>query len=246
MGKALLNLAILCWLLLGGIGQAQSFLFVSPNTRGPMSDESALGSLDSFEQTNFVAAANYLGTRLCPKPQVANAEGMDRTGAENSILVTGCKSGEARYLGELLGRYAHQKWVLVFDPASRSNERLFIITFAAAEPADTLKEMRRFEIKAATVVPATQKDGKDRRVRVYLWVPDHSQEAAIHSFAMAVHGAVEEIAGKGTMIGADSRISAQKIFDREIKAYERAHHRALSKLLWSGTLHDIGMSAAPN
>jgi len=202
-------------------------------------------SLDSFEQTNFVAVANYLGTRLCPKPQVANAQGVDESGAENSILVTGCKRKEALYLGELLGRYAHQKWILVFDPAPKGNQRLFIVTFAAAGPADMLKEIRKFDIKAGTIVPAIHDTGKDQPVRAFLWVQDHSQESAIHAFAKAVHGAVEEIAGSGTMIGDDSRISAQRIFDREIKAYELAHRRALSKLLWSATLHDLGMPATP-
>ena len=191
-----------------------------------------------------MAVANYLGTRLCPKPKVVNAEGMEESDSENSILVTGCKREDALYLGELLGRYAHQKWILVFNPAPKGNQRLFIVTFVAAEPADTLKEIRKFKIKAGTIVPATHDNGKDQPVRAFLWVQDHSQDSAIDAFARAVHGAVEEIAGNGTMIGDDSRISAQKIFDREIKAYELAHRRALSKMLWSATLHDLGMPAA--
>src|ERR1700730_2161341 len=101
MRKPFFNLMIICWLL-GGMGHAQSVLFVSSNTRGPASDESALASLDSFEQANFVAVARYLGTKLCPKPQVWNAEGMVEFSVENSALITGCKSEEALYLGRLL------------------------------------------------------------------------------------------------------------------------------------------------
>jgi hypothetical protein len=244
MRRAFLKLIVFVWLPVS-VGQAQSFLFVSPNTRDLMSDESALGSLDSFEQTNFVAVARHLGTRLCPGPQVANAEGMDGMGAENSILVTGCKSAEARYLGELLGQYAHQKWILVFDPEPKGSERLFVITFVANQPEDTLNNMRGFGIKAATVVPAIRDGEGDQRVRVYLWIQDRSQESAVHAFAVVVHGAVEEIAGKGTMIGAESRTSAQKTFAHEIKVFERAHHRRLSKLLRSKTLHHLGASAVP-
>src|SRR5215510_7626630 len=99
---------------------AQSFLFASPNTRNQMTDEAALGSVDSFEQTNFLAVAKFLAAKICAQPEVRAAEGMDGTNTENSSLITGCKSAQAQYLGELLGRYAHQKWILVFDPVSGS------------------------------------------------------------------------------------------------------------------------------
>src|SRR5690349_17908506 len=92
----------------------QSFLFVSANTREHMSDEAAWESLNSFEQSNFLAVENYLASRLCSKPRVMSSEGMDGSTTENSSLVTGCNEGSARYLGELLARYAHQKWILIF------------------------------------------------------------------------------------------------------------------------------------
>src|SRR5215469_12036229 len=127
--------AVLCSFLLTGISAAQSFLFVSPNTREHMTDEFAWESLDSFEQNNFLAVADYLTTRLCAKPRVQSAEGMDGSDTENSSLITGCSSTKARYVGELLGRYTHQKWILVFDPDASSNERLLIATFSSDHPA---------------------------------------------------------------------------------------------------------------
>ncbi|HXB21071.1 MAG TPA: hypothetical protein VNV88_06810, partial [Candidatus Solibacter sp.] len=239
-----LSLTVTCWLL-GGMGWAQSFLFVSPNTRSSMSGDLAQVSLDSFEQANFLAVANYLGTRLCFKSQAWSGEGMAEENVENSVMVTGCKSAEARYLGELLGRYAHQKWILTFDSAPKGEERLLVITFPATAPADTPKEMRRFGIKAATVVSANpdrrRDQPEDKQLRVYLWVPDHSQDQAVHDFCAAHHGTIQEIAGTGTLIGSDSRASAQKIFDRRIAWYEQAHHKTLSKLLWSRKLHDLGL-----
>lgn len=247
MRKTLLGLTVTCWVL-GGMGWAQSFLFVSPNTRSAMSGDFAQASLDSFEQANFLAVANYLAIRLCLKPQAWSGEGMTETNAENSVMVTGCKGAEARYLGELLGRYAHQKWVLTFDSAPRGKERLLVITFPATQPADTAKEMRRFGIKAATVVNANphRSHGQQecKQVRVYLWVPDHSQDQAVRDFCAANHGTIQEFAGTGTLIGSDSRASAQKIFDHHITSYEQGHHRTLSKLLWSKKLHDLGLGGA--
>ena len=216
----------------------QSFLFVSPNTREHMSDEAAWESLDSFEQRNFVAVENYLAARLCSKPQVVSAEGMDGSTTENSTLVTGCNAGRARYLGELLGRYAHQKWILIFDAVNGGSERLLIVSFSAEHPEDTPKRLRQHGLPAGTVF------AKDKTVKVYLWLKDHSQDIAVAAFVQAVHGTLLELKGKATFVGSDSRAAAQPIFDREIQIYERAHHQSFSKLLGSRSLHDLGINSS--
>src|SRR5215472_15126387 len=137
--------AVLYCILLSALCPAQSFLFVSPNTREHMSDDLAWDSLDSFEQSNFLAVANYFAARLCAKPQLSSAEGLDGSNTENSSLITGCRSDNARYLGELLGRYAHQKWILVFDPnPAASSERLLIVTFSTDHPAEVAKNLRHY------------------------------------------------------------------------------------------------------
>lgn len=228
--------AILCCLFLTGISAAQSFLFVSPNTREHMSDEAAWSSLDSFEQSNFLAVANYLTVKLCATPKVSSAEGLDGSSTENSSLVSGCRSDKARYVGELLGRYAHQKWILVFDPDPRGNERLLIVTFSSDHPADTPKELRNSGITEGTIVI------QDKIIRFYLWVKDKSQDAQIHSFVETHKATLEQIAGKGTPIGDDDRTAAQRIFDQRIHTYERAHHQSFSRLLWSRRLHDLSMT----
>lgn len=216
----------------------QSFLFVSPNTREHMSDETAWESLDSFEQRNFVAVENYLAMRLCSKPQVVSAEGMDGSTTENSTVIKGCNAGRAQYLGELLGRYAHQKWILIFDPAGGGSERLLIVSFSAEHPEDTPKLLRQQGLPAGTIVP------KDKAVKVYLWLKDHSQDAAAAAFVQAVHGTLQELKGKAAFVGSDSRAAAQHIFDREIQLYERAHHQSFSKLLASRQLHDLGIDSS--
>lgn len=229
---------ILCSILLSTVCPAQSFLFVSPNTRDHLSDEAAADSLNSFEQSNFLAVANYLAGKICSAPQALSAEGIYAGNAENSSLVTGCENSQADYLGELLGRYAHQKWVLVFEPSSAGNERLSIITFTGNHTSDAIRHLRQYNVSGATVLAQGQ------TIRVYIWTTDHSQDAAIHALADAERGSVEVIQGKGTMIGNDDRFAAQRVFDQRIQSYERSHHRSFSRLLWSKQLHDMVSQSA--
>lgn len=217
---------------------AQSFLFVTINTREHMTHEGAWPSMDSFEQRNFLAVEKYFAVRLCSTAQVMNAEGMDGATVENSTMVMGCESSRIAYLGELLGRYAHQKWLLIFKPANGGNERLLIVTFATEHPEDTAKLLRQQGIIAATIVPET------KLVRVYVWVKDHSQDAGLNAFVQAVHGSLQQLPGKATLIGNDSRFTAQQVFDNGIRAYEAAHHKSFSKLLWSRQLHDLGLGGS--
>jgi hypothetical protein len=201
-----------------------------------MSGEFALESLDSFEQSNFVAVARYLVAKLCPRLEVWSGEGVDGTDTENTALVTGCKNGKAIYLGELLGRYAHQKWILIFNPEQKRDQRLFVIELTSVQSANTIKEMRKYGLSEGTII------SEHNVVHVYIWSKDHSRDGAIHAFADANHGKVQEIQGTGILIGNESRRSAQRAFDRGIAAYERKHQPALSVLLWSRKLHDLGDS----
>ena len=235
--RGLLIIATGFWTLFAGLCSAQSFLFVSPNTRENMSDESAAESLGSFEQSNFLAVANYLAARICARPHVRSAEGIYAGQAENSGTITGCPSIQARYLGELLARYSHQKSLLIFDPSENGGEHLFVISVSAERPEEVIQGLRRSGINGATVAI------QDQLLQVYIWATDNSQNTVIHAFAEIEHSALQDIPGKGTLIGNDDRSAAQKLFDQRIRAYERAHHRSLSKLLWSKQLHDLGMAS---
>jgi hypothetical protein len=223
---------------------AQSFVFASPNTREHMSDEAALASRDSFEQQNFLAVARFLAARLCQAPRVESSLGVDGPGSENSALVTGCRLGEGTYLGVLLGRYAHQKWVLIFTPAPGGSDRLFVLTLPSAgpkealAPEEVLAKMRKLGLSEGTVI------AQGSETVVYVWVKDTSQDEAIHAFAETNHGAVQQTRGTGVLIGSDDRALAQSAFDRRILSYERAHHLAYSAQLWSKKLRDMGLSRA--
>ncbi|HZI57129.1 MAG TPA: hypothetical protein VFF39_10160 [Verrucomicrobiae bacterium] len=265
---------VLCFLL-AGLCHAQSFVFASPNTRTHMPDSVALASQDSFEQQNFLAVGRYLAARLCPtlafqpKSQTkANAHtnaparaqaaaqtnvqtmvqasvGLDGLGAENSLMVTGCKNGPAEYLSMLLARYGHQKWGLVFISAKAGPERLFVITLSGIDPEQTLQQMRKHGITDGTVVL------QRNRILVYVWVQknleqeeagDSSMHKNIRAFAEDSHGEIQEIAGAGKLIGDEDRTKAQRILDENIARYERAHGTALSALLWTKKLRDMGFS----
>lgn len=221
--------------LLGQSCPAQTYIFESPNTREHMSDESAMQSLDSYEQRNFLAVAGYLAARLCTHPTIQGGLGVFAGNTENTAMVHGCAGSRARYLGELLARYAHQEWVLIFSADAGESERLVIVSFSSNELRGTPAEIRRFGLAAGTVLI----DG--RLVRIYFWQTDHAQDQAIRALAEAHQATVKEITGKGTLIGSNARAEAQKLFDRDIAAYERRHHWKLSALLWTRRLHDLGM-----
>jgi hypothetical protein len=232
-------------------GSAQSFVFASPNTREHMSDEAALASRDSFEQQNFLAVARYLAARLCAAPKIESSEGLDGQGAENSLLITGCRGKPAVYLAELIARYGRQRWALIFDadaktfashgPGSNSGaqEMLFVITLSNLGSQQALQQMRRHGLSEGAVI------SNEKRVVVYVWTKDATANESVRAFAQASHGELREIHGRGFLIGDQDRAQAQRILDRDIAAYERRHNVALSRELWSRRLHDMGLTFTP-
>ena len=251
-----IGLALICFLL-AGICHAQAFVFASPNTRTHLPDSVAVASQDSFEQQNFLAVARYLAVSLCPAPKpraemdrlpgtaVQSSTGLDGPGAENSLMILGCKDGPAEYLSLLLARYGHQKWGLAFIPTKNGPERLFVITLSGIGVEQTLAQMRRHGLTDGTVV--MQKN----RIQVYVWVQKNlEQEKAedgpmdknLRSFAGDNHGEVQEIAGTGKLVGDEDRAKAQRVLDKNIARYERAHGIALSRLLWTKKLREMELS----
>src|SRR6267142_5605546 len=218
------------WMFFACSSYGQSYIFESPNTRERMSDEDAVQSLDSHEQRNFMAVAGHLAQRLCPAPAVLGGVGMFAGSAENTLMVSGCSGPEALYLGELLARYAHQEWVLVFAANPKGSERLVIVSLTGLSVVNVPRDMRKFGLNTGTIL------AEGDEIRVYLWEKDHSRDDAVHSFAAAYRGQVREISGKGRLSGSDSRREAQRVFDREIADYERQRRLKLSALLWTRRL----------
>lgn len=115
--------------LLGSAGGQQMAVGLgSPNTRDSMSYADAKISLGSFEETNFVAVADRIVCALASHGSVEKAIGevhergsLGVSGAENSVVVKApVLLNDMRYIMALLGRYAHQKFVVVFIPEEAS------------------------------------------------------------------------------------------------------------------------------
>ncbi|HWZ43346.1 MAG TPA: hypothetical protein VNW97_07700 [Candidatus Saccharimonadales bacterium] len=227
--------ALVLGLLLAHVCSAQSYIFESPNTREHMSDESAVQSLDSYEQRNFLAVARYLAGRLCAHPTVEGGLGIFSGSTENTAMVRGCPASQGRYLGELLARYAHQEWLLIFSANPNERGRLVIVSFPGDQFTGIPAEMRSFGLTAGTVLM----EGK--LIKIYLWEADHAQDEAIRSLAATHQAIIEEITGKATLIGSNARAQAQSIFDQDIATYERRHRWKLSVLLWIRRLRDLGV-----
>src|ERR1700761_3966966 len=94
---------------------AQSVVFVSPSDKGLLTMSCTEGSLNSFEQLHYLAAAHYLADHLCTQTQIEGAVGLWNGRAENSGMIDGCSNERARQLGALLAKYYHQEKALVFD-----------------------------------------------------------------------------------------------------------------------------------
>ncbi len=217
---------------------AQSVVFVSPSDKGLLTMSCAEGSLNSFEQLHYLAAAHYLAERLCQQPQIEGAVGVWKGQAENSGMIDGCPNERARQLGALLAKYYHQEQALVFDrdPAGKT----FMISFRATQPIGVIAVMMaQAQVSGATVIPH---------------MPDHlvmivAGDAAQRTRAMTLytslhgHGLYEE-RGTTELIGDNDRAKARSIFTT-IVANAPADVRQLNSDMYSEQFNDLGLLVTP-
>lgn len=225
-------------------GQQIAMGLGSPNTRDSMSYADAKISLASFEETNFVAVADRVVCALASRGSVSKAigevhesESMGVSGAENSVVVKAPVSlQDLRYAMALLGRYAHQKLVIVFIPeeASGSGPKLAELVLLRIPPKTSRVRMER--VLDQTGVPyRTLLD--DHRVLVFL--PEGTSDEAVRKAAHRLGAKIEAERGTGEIFGDDDRGKALATYDRIIAEYELAHpEKALSPRLWSREWHD--------
>jgi hypothetical protein len=231
-------------LVVSAAGQQMAVGLGSPNTRDSMSYADAKISLASFEETNFVAVADRIVCALASRGSVEKAIGevheqgsLGVSGAENSVVVKAPVSlPDMRYAMALLGRYAHQKFVIVFVPeeagASRTNPAEMVLLRV---PPKTSR-VRMEKILDQTAVPyRTLLD--EHRVLVFL--PEGTSDAAVRKAAQRLDANIEIERGTGEIFGDDDRGKALAAYDRIIAEYELAHpDKALSPRLWSREWHD--------
>ena len=226
----------------GAVGPAVGF--VSPNVRDRMTYEAAEESLKSFEETNFIAVADRVLCSLAPRAQVRAVIGevhehgkLGLEGAENSTLLRAqLSTDEMRYAVALLGRYAHQEYVIVFTARAVSYgmahrpARLFTLRLPPKTPRARVDR----ELDAAGV-PYRTLDGDS----VIVFLPQDASDDGVRAAARRLHATVFVQTGVGELIGDDDRLKAAAIYDRIIAEFESVHpEKKLSAKLWSAEWHD--------
>lgn len=239
--RSLMSMVVL---LGSAAGQQMAVGLASPNTRDSMSYADAKISLASFEETNFVAVADRIVCTLASRGSVEKAIGevheqgkMGVSGAENSVVMKAPVSlQEMRYAMALLGRFAHQKFMIVFIPdeagASRSKPAEMVLLHIPQK----ISRVRMERVLDETGVPyRTLLD--EHRVLVFL--PEGTSDAAVRKAAQRLGAKIEAQRGTGEIFGDDDRGKALAAYDRIIAEYESAHpDKALSSRLWSREWHD--------
>src|SRR5271156_6040512 len=217
---------------------AQSVVFVSPSANGLPSMSCAEGSLSSFEQLHYVAAAHYLAERLCQQPQIEGAVGVWKGQAENSGMIDGCPNERARALGALLAKYFHQEEALVFDrdPAGKTS----LISFRATQPLGVIAiMMAQTDVSAATVIPHVQDN------LVVIVATDAAQRARAMALHASLHGrGFREEPGTTELIGDHDQAKARGIFTA-IVANAPADVRQLNSDMYSEQFNDLGLPVTP-
>jgi len=236
----------MCVVILFGsaAGQQMAVGLGSPNTRDSMSYADAKISLASFEETNFVAVADRIVCALASRGSVEKAIGevhdpgsMGVSGAENSVVVKApVLLQDMRYAMALLGRFAHQKFVIVFIPEKGGASH--------AKPAEMVLLRVPQKVSRVRMERALDETGVPYRTlldvhRVLVFLPEGASDAAVKKAAQRLGTKIEVEHGTGEIVGDDDRSKALAAYDRIIAEYESAHpDKALSSRLWSREWHD--------
>lgn len=236
MRFATISQVLVLMLLLGAMGRTTgaqaSYLFASPDTRASLKDEDARVSLTSFEELNAIAIADRIACSMTRKVELSSVLGVYDTSSENSILMeSDLKPAEAEYAGSLLGRYEHQKFVLLFFPQAAGHDRLWTIhspkSFEAAATA-----VRQMHLTPVTLRASTN--------GIEIWIVDMGDKFGDQPQQLAAQlgGSATSQDGIANLLGDDDRAKSKAIFDAKISAFEHHETHKLSFRLWTEAWHD--------
>jgi hypothetical protein len=200
-----------------------------------MDFKEAQGSLTSFEQANIIGVADYLVCHLFGAGELRSTLGDGTDGAENSAFVRVSSSFErGQYLMALLGRYAHQEYVIIFSAEKNGQAVLWQLKAGPSAGIERLRSaLDASGIKYRTI------DSERASTTVYVFDADHTLHDGLLKAATAVGATMEGIRGEGQLLGSPNRDDAMKVFDRVVTDHERAHPEdTFSRQLWSQQLHD--------
>jgi hypothetical protein len=215
-----------------GAAAQKSYLFASPDTRASLTDEDARVSVTSFEELNAIAIADRIACSMTPKVEISGVLGVYDTSSENSILMeSDLKPKQTEYLGSLLGRYEHQKFVLLFFPQAGAHDRLWAIrtpkSFEAAATA----------VRQMHLTPVTVRAGA---AGTEIWVVDMGDKFGdrLRQLAAQLGGSATSQDGIANLLGDDDRAKSKAIFDAKIGAFEQHETHQLSSRLWTEAWHE--------
>lgn len=172
----------------------------------------AAGSLDSFEELHYLAAAHYLSQHLCPQARIEAVAGLWEGQAENSGMIDGCQNEKARELGALLARYYYQKAALVFARDAAGKDGL--VSFRArAKLALISRRMSEGHITGASVAP------HEPESHVVMVVTNKVDRVRARRLYAALRGrGWQEEPGTAELIGDADRARARGVYNRLIAA----------------------------
>ena len=202
--------------------KAQSYSFISPNTRENLKLNEAISLLNSREETQLVNSITRLSRCLRLKQTVKRAVGSWSDGAEHSTISrTFADEQTLRYEDARLGKLERQKSVLYFRENVPGPGMMYVLTTrrGRASLSSISKTLDRNGIEFRTLVPQP-KHG------TIIYVVDlkgelHNQVAAA---AKELGARLVSIKGDGDFIGDDAdREKAEQVFALLIKEFEDAH-----------------------
>jgi hypothetical protein len=202
--------------------RADSYTFVSPNTRENLTLADAIRLLNSREEQRFINSIHRLARCLRLKPSVAKAIGSFTDGAEHSALFRVSTDLETlRYADARLGKLGRQKTVLNFrrDDAGKAGMYVLRIFRGRRTLASIARTLDRNGVPFRTFV-------SQARGRMLIYVVDLSNELPNQVVRAARNlGALMTIVrGSGEFIGDDTdRDKAQAVYAGIIRQYENEH-----------------------
>jgi len=242
--RAMARIPLLTLLSIGMAHAQQTAVgFASPNTRDSMSYADASVSLRSFEERNFIAVADRVVCSLAAQATIEPAigevhepgGGLGLSGAENSIVISAPVTFEQmRYAMALLGRYAHQKYVIVFVAGSS----------APGSSTAKLATLRLPPTPHNTVELVLDESGVKYRTlpdsqTVIEFLPPGTSEDPIRKAAAKLHGTLDVRTGSGEILGDDRLSKAMATYEGVIAQFEAAYPaQAFSGKLWTREWHD--------
>ena len=210
--RALVLLLVLGWTT---AVSAQSYGFVSPNTKENLKLKEAIAQMNSQEELHLRDQAVNLSCVVKTKIRVSRALGTWTDGAEHSIVLS-LDSDEPtlRYVLSRMGREAQQKYVIYFHPEPNGEDDLYILRVPARNLAALATTLNRAGVPFGTFVRSRE------ATTIYIIDLHRELRTKIIAAARRLRAQMSVQSGNADLFGDDKREQARVKFEEEIKNYE--------------------------